>query len=305
MLNSTKLYLQPVQVLCFFLIALASVANLACLSDDDLTAEEHLEKAFEFGQLQLVNEVEAHALKAAALGSVCAEMLLANLYQPNDMIVHTKDGNARRADGGWIGVDERKALDWSKRLEASLISLSEQGNETAMFYLGLGHLDIRGFSMSHLLPNDSLSYEWLEKAALAGHEHSIRFLMMNDLVRENPDRKEALLNGLAEKGNGEAYRRLSLMHLGGKDSTPNPEQYFATIRQAIDSGITGVYAWAKGDLEALEKQAAIGNEASIRYLEIADSLDIRSRLESLPDAGAQVKDPRDSVSKESFCQGLP
>lgn len=296
---------KPVQAVGFLVMLVLCVVNVACLSDDDLTADEHLEKAFEMGQLQLINEVETHALKAAALGSVCAEGMLANLYQPNGMIVRTNNGTPRRADGGWVGVDEDKALSWSKRFDASLLKLAEEGNPTAMFYIGIGYMGARGFAMNHLPVNDSLSLEWLEKAALAGHDRAVISIIMNNRIKQDPDKKKDLLKRIAEQGNGEAYRWLSLTYLGDRENPPNPEQYFGAIREAVDSGTPGVYAWAKKDLDKLAEEAAKGNEASIRYLEIADSLEIRSRLESLPDAGAEIKDSSDLSPKEAFCQGLP
>lgn len=305
MLRQVHLYVKPARVLGFFLIVFLGTANLACLYDDGLTTDAHLEKAFESGELQHLNEAEAHALKAAALGSVCAEGFLAGLYQPNSMVIRANDGSIRRTDGNWIGIDQDKALDWSKRFEASLLKLAEEGNPTAMFYIGIGYTGMRGFAMNHLPVNDSLSLEWLEKAALAGHDRAILAILMNNHIKQDPVKKKTLLKKFAEQGNGEAYRWLSLMYLGERESTPNPEEYFSAIRQAVDSGISGVYAWVKKDLEKLEEQAAKGNEASIGYLQIADSLEIRTRLESLPDAGAQIKDPRDLAPKEAFCQGLP
>ncbi len=288
-----------------FLLVLLSIGTLGCLSEGDLTADEHLDKAFELGALQRMNEAEAHALKAAELGSVCAEGFLASLYQPNAMFVWTGDGETRRQDSGWIGVDENKALDWSKRFEASLLNLAEQGNASAMYYVGIGYMGHRGVVLNHLPVNDSLSVDWLEKAAASGHERAVRFLIMNDLIKQDPERKEALLKRLTKAGNGTAYQWLALMYLGGDDADASADRYMKTVNEAIESGLPGVYAWAKRDMDALKEEAEKGNEKSIKYLQIADSLDMLSRLELLPDASRPEKDSGDLSPQHAFCQELP
>jgi len=247
----------------------------------DGTPEELYEAAVEKVKDHNFMTAKTYLEKAAEQGDMCSMQLLVELYRPKSERHYFSDGTAVR-NVKWGAEDEEVAMNWAEAYAHVLQERANGGDSNAMVWLYLLQGSVWKFSpfmTGGLAHDDSLADMWLERAFEAGDKYAIRHkavrAIRDDGNFEEGDRLFAEAAALGDEG---AYYWWAIT-----DTFPTPDRYFKPIDLAITNKAEGTYHWVKDMMEGIDRQIAAGNEHTIPWKEMADSLQIAERLEAFSD----------------------
>ncbi|MBX2819863.1 MAG: M48 family metalloprotease [Rhodothermaceae bacterium] len=257
----------------------------ACMNwsepDLDGTSEELFDRAVEKVKEENFTAARPYAEQAAQQGDMCSMWLLAHMYYPNKGRVHYRNGR-RASYVKWGPQSEETSKEWAEAFLQALNDEGEAGNTEAMLFLHMAHRTTarRGPFKYITSKNDSLSEMWLERAYLMDHPYATRQKAIK-AIREHGDREEGerLFRKAIELGDEEAYEAWSRVVTDPQD----PGETFAIIDLAIRNKAEGAHEWISEFMETIDEQVALGNQATIPWKEMADSLRISERLSELPE----------------------
>ena len=247
----------------------------------DGTPDELYEAAVEKVKAHNFMAAKTYLEKAAEQGDMCSMQLLAQMYQPKSERHWFSDGTAVR-NVKWGAEDEEVAMEWAKAYTGALQKKAESGDTNAMVWLYLLHGNVWKFGplmTGGLAPDDSLSNLWLERALEQGNKYAIRHKAVR-VIRDHGNLEEGdrLFEEAAALGDEGAYYWWAIT-----DTVANPGRYFKAIDLAITNEVPGTYHWVKEAMDVFDRQIALGNEQTIPWKKVADSLRIAERLEALPE----------------------
>ena len=269
-------------------IALCSLLVGACLnrSTEDIegTPDELLDAAVEAATRRDYVGAQHLAERAAGDGSVCANEFLSVLLSTRKPVTGNRDGS-RSEPIRWAGEDEEASLKWGLAYKEALEGVANRGDSRAMLALYLMHKEYGGTSLGYHLGirSDSLSAIWLDRAleqdnALAWRIHG------NRVYNEKKDAEGAwhAYERAIELGDEGAYERWSWAD-STPENGPDPQHFFEIASLAVDRKAAGTRDWLGKVLRAIDQEMTEGNENTVPWAQMADSLKLAERIQELPE----------------------
>ncbi len=194
------------------------------------------------------------------------------------------DGDYVESVPAWVGQDEAKGAAFEQRFVERLTDAAEDGDALAMVWLSTIYNERwRLDAVRHTQKDDSLSRYWVQRAADVGYPTAIRWRAGSEQKSGNLGAADSLFAEAARLGDDSAYMSWALMYLDSRLDALDPERYFQIASMAVEAGAQGVHRWLKGDLDALEREVARGNQEAIAYKAIADRHLLFERMADLPE----------------------
>ena len=252
---------------------------LGCESGPELTAEEYFEQAKTLYYDD--NEPRQAAIageKAYDKGYTCAAGLLAEVYNPDARIIKNND-YSWKARTRWPGQDRERSRKWSQSYINMVEEQARQGNADAMLWLSAAYGGSHAPGVQFFQGNDSLSVYWRDRAIDAGHTNALLSYAFEEETEGNREEAIALYKEIALAGNIIGYRMWFSVNF-----SEDPVGSYEIMGMAIDNKVAGLEDFFVKQVEVLEKQAGNGVEEARTYLNIIDSLDLRTRYEAIKDS---------------------
>ena len=246
--------------------------------DPNGTPEELYELAFEAARDLNFNRAKSLAERSAESGHLCAMHMLAEMYNPETGGQYL-DRTTKVRPLEWDGQNESASRYWAETLENALRIEAELGNSNAMVWLSMSYSSkIRGW-LDHVQNNEDLAKQWMERAFDAGNAWAIRVRGSQAHSEGRLEEADKLFREAALLGDPLAFPFWAYMHIN------DPAKFIEIVSLAVDRiphRTHGWHGWLLEDLNALKTQADKDNSESMKYLAIADSLNLYERINKIP-----------------------